>query len=190
MKDDPQRGDRIREARKTKFRSQQALADAMTSRGAQVTRGAVNNWERGQGFDGDNIAMLADLTGFTIDYLWTGKEPKTLAPADTEAGERLRLIEAACPDLLQKIRIFDPFVWAALIEGMKNISPRLAKVVADATDLPVSYVQLGIKSELTREQALKFVPGSRDRPSSLEEDSHSAEPVGRPARRPATRKRP
>lgn len=189
MKDDPQRGERIREARKSKFHSQQALAEAMILRGAKVSRGAVNNWERGLGIEGDNIAMLADLTGFTVDYLWTGKTPKTVVPPDSEAGERLRLIQAAYPELLEKIGIINPFTWAALIEGLQNISPHLARAVANATDLPESFVQSGAKSELTLEQALKFVPGSRDQPNPSEEDSHIAVPAGRPARRSATRKR-
>lgn len=188
MKDDPQRGERIREARKSKFRSQQALADAMKLRGARVTRGAVNNWERGQGAEGDNIALVADLTGYSVNYLWTGKEPKTHEPPDTEAGERLRLIQGAYPDLLHKIGIVNPFTWTALIEGLQNITPHLARSVALATDLPESYVQSGIKSELTLEQALKLVPGSRDQSSSSEDDSRSRGPAARPAHRSAVRK--
>ena len=189
MKDDPQRGERIREARKSKFHSQQALADAMSLRGAKVSRGAVNNWERGLGIEGDNVAMLADLTGFTIGYLWTGKSPKTVVPPDSEAGERLRLIQAAYPELLEKIGIINPFTWAALIDGLQNISPHLARAVANATDLPESFIQTGAKSDLTLDQALKFVPGPRDQPRSSEEGPRNAEPAARPARRLAARKR-
>lgn len=189
MKDDPRRGERIREARKSTFRTQQALADAMTLHGDQVTRGAVNNWERGQGLDGDNIAMLANLTGFTTDYLLTGRGPKTVEPTDNDAAERLRLIQAAYPDLLQRIGVVNPLTWAALIDGLQSISPHLARSVALATDLPVSFVLTGSKNDLTLEQALKFVPGSRAQPSSSEEGLRNGEPVARPARLRATRKR-
>lgn len=70
------RGQRIREARKAKFGSQDQLAAAIAERGVVVTRGAVGNWERGLGITMDNLGLVAELTGFRLEYLATGALPK------------------------------------------------------------------------------------------------------------------
>lgn len=70
------KAERIKEARKSRFSSQEELAEAMKARGAKLTRGAVGNWERGGGITTDNLVLLAELTGYRVEYLASGMLPK------------------------------------------------------------------------------------------------------------------
>lgn len=160
-------------------------------RGTKLTRGAVGNWELGGGIEGDNITLIAQLTGYSADYLWTGSGPrKDAAPPKAEAGERLRRIQDTFEPLLaSKISVNSSAAWEALLNSLSIMHPHLAKEVADATGLPLSYVEHGVIADLTRPQLEILFAGAPRQPSASEGGSHKPTPSSRPPRPSAGRRR-
>lgn len=68
MKTDGEIGNRIRQVRQAKNLTQGQFADQLGS----VTRGAVGNWERGQGIKRDNLLVIAATFGVNFEWLGTG----------------------------------------------------------------------------------------------------------------------
>lgn len=63
-------GDRIRELRGIlELDSQQKFADML----GDVTRGAVGNWEQGQGIKLENLQRIAMVTECSLEWLATGR---------------------------------------------------------------------------------------------------------------------
>lgn len=61
---------RIRKVRSDAGLSQQAFADRLGT----ATRGAVGNWERGQGIKRENLQLIADKFRVSFEWLATGRE--------------------------------------------------------------------------------------------------------------------
>lgn len=193
------RGERIREARKNKFKSQVALVRAMKARGVSVTRGAVGNWELGGGIETDHLNLLAELTDRSAQYIWSGKGPKTPDPGVTSeimptstAGQRIEGIRAAlCPDLPSRLGIMTEITWLALIDHPGDVHPLIADQVADATGVPLSYIVDGDTSGLSRDQAGPLLADAlrRNAPKSAIADPPREERASSPGGRAADRKR-
>jgi len=160
-----QRGERIREARKSAFRSQEALVAAMKARDVGVSRGAVGNWELGGGIETDHLALIAELTGHSLQYLLSGKQPKRTTPRNASeapihppAGLRLQDIQAALfPNLPALIGIENEQIWNGLVEYSGDLPVAIAQTVAVKTGLPLGYIQDGDTSDLTRDQAASLL---------------------------------
>lgn len=60
-------GKRIAQLRKRRGETQQQFADMLG-----VTRGAVGNWELGKGIKRENLILIAERTGVTVDWLAQG----------------------------------------------------------------------------------------------------------------------
>lgn len=108
-------------------------------------------------------------------------------------GDRLRKIQATMlSDLPRKVGIYSSAGWEALLDSPTILHPHLATEVAEATGLPMSYVQDGVIDDLTREQLAILFAGAaprRDPPTPAAAAPHKQEP-GAPRGRPsAGRKR-
>lgn len=88
------RGDRIRAVRKLRQLTQQGLADEMTRRGIPVSRGAVGNWERGEGIETGHLEALSDILGAKVGYLARGEgsPPEAVALPIAERPNEARMI--------------------------------------------------------------------------------------------------
>jgi transcriptional regulator with XRE-family HTH domain len=69
-------GGRIRHVRKEAGLTQEGLAKRL-----DVTRGAVGNWELGQGVKRENLVAIAEALGVSVDWLATGTEHNFPPPA-------------------------------------------------------------------------------------------------------------
>lgn len=78
---------RIAQLRRNQGMTQQAFADALG-----VSRGAVANWERGQGIKMDNLTLIAERFGVPLDWLanGAGEAPTPAPPSDATARGRLQ----------------------------------------------------------------------------------------------------
>lgn len=74
-------GDRIRHIRKLHGMNQTAFAKRLGG----VTRGAVGNWELGEGISRENIAAIAKKFGVDIAWLMEGIGPRPERPAQSRA---------------------------------------------------------------------------------------------------------
>ncbi|MFN3656796.1 MAG: XRE family transcriptional regulator [Pseudolabrys sp.] len=84
------RAERIRLVRTTNNLSQEAFAARLSSPRRTITRGAIGNWELGRGIKGDNLALIAERFGVSLDWLSNGKgqaptaQPHHRVPAGEE----------------------------------------------------------------------------------------------------------
>lgn len=69
MKDELAIASRIKQLRTEKQLTQEGFAKRL----GDVTRGAVGNWERGQGIKRDNLASIAEAFGASFEWLATGE---------------------------------------------------------------------------------------------------------------------
>ena len=95
-----------------------------------------------------------------------GQSPSKSAAgrAAESPGDRLRIIRATMlPDLPRKIGVYSPAGWEALLDSPSLLHPHLAEEVAEATGLPMSYVQDGIIDDLTRDQLAVLFAGAAPR---------------------------
>jgi phage repressor protein C with HTH and peptisase S24 domain len=83
---------RIRKVRSDAGLSQQSFADRLGS----ATRGAVGNWERGQGIKRENLLLIAEKFRVPFEWLATGNGPgytkdgtKEYQPPNAIVGEKL-----------------------------------------------------------------------------------------------------
>ena len=100
MTEKAERGYRIRQARLRAALTQEQLAERLTSlkqskknRGGQVSRGAVGNWERGEGLTTENLHLLGELLKVDVAWLPTGES----GLSDTGAGYRQKGAAPARP---------------------------------------------------------------------------------------------
>ncbi|MCM2292271.1 helix-turn-helix domain-containing protein [Allorhizobium sp. BGMRC 0089] len=75
---DEDRGQRIKEVRTDilKLKSQEELAQLLSTHGRPVTRGAVGNWERGAEVSIESLSALCKLAGVNLDWLAFNRPPK------------------------------------------------------------------------------------------------------------------
>jgi phage repressor protein C with HTH and peptisase S24 domain len=83
-------GERIRLARKRLDRTQEEFA-----RGLGVSRGAVANWERGQGIKRENLVAISSHYALPLEWLISGQgtEPSAREPTNIEATPRRRVFQ-------------------------------------------------------------------------------------------------
>lgn len=92
-------GRRIRELRQDVLNldSQQAFADQL----GNVTRGAVGNWERGQGIKRENLQRIADQFHASFEWLATGRGTPTAAAPPLSSIDRM--LAALPPELADEL---------------------------------------------------------------------------------------
>lgn len=106
---------------------------------------------------------------YKVPWLWlfdgSGPSPweasKTAKPGAlpiSSAGRRIENIRRAlCPDLPNRLGINNDVVWSALIDQPGGLHPRLAALTAEATGLPLTYIEDADPSGLTRKQLVALV---------------------------------
>lgn len=77
------KGDRIRFVRNLHRLSQEKFAEALSSDGARITRGAVGNWELGKGIKQENLEQIAEKFDVSLDWL---SKAKGNPPAHSPVG--------------------------------------------------------------------------------------------------------
>lgn len=89
------RGSRIRHVRRLNGLTQEAFASLLASHGKTITRGAVGNWERDEGISSDNLDMIVERFGVSLDWLAAGRglPPQAVTrtgkiPVDEKMGRR------------------------------------------------------------------------------------------------------
>lgn len=86
---DPERGERIKHVRLNvlQLRSQERFAKEI----GNVSRGAVGNWELGKEISLENLKLIADVTGVSLNWLAYGE-------GQMKAGERPSIVSSFDPD--------------------------------------------------------------------------------------------
>lgn len=90
--------------------SSQALAESLG-----VTRGAVGNWELGQGVKRENLQKIANVFKASFEWLATGRGLPEPPPPPKSVDEGLRRIRMIEPDLSDELHDqFDVLIKHAL----------------------------------------------------------------------------